>query len=325
MVSLVIYGDFNCPYSALASARAAELERRTMAEVDWRAVEHDTSISSPGEVIAGSRREELERELTEIRGVLAVGVADRLHLPAKRFNSRRANEMLAAVPVPDRPVLRERLFSAYWVDGQDLTDTRLVETIGSVRRDARTAETWRDEWLALPQQTVPALVRPGADFSFGLDALEDLDHLIRRGSAKPDLDTRSEIHDLVVHFYRGVVFDELLGPVFGEVAEVDWSAHIPKLVDYWCRVLLDHPGYDGYILGPHQHVHELQTFTLELFDRWYLLFVAAVDEGWQGPMAEKAKTHAARIAAMLARRLLGAAWEVPARAGMRRGSVPSGG
>ena len=35
-----------------------------------------------------------------------------------------------------------------------------------------------------------------------------------------DLDSRSQIHDLVVRFYREIVFDELLGPVFGEVAEV---------------------------------------------------------------------------------------------------------
>jgi hypothetical protein len=45
-----------------------------------------------------------------------------------------------------------------------------------------------------------------------------------------DLDTRTQIHDLVVRFYREVVFDDLLGPVFADVAEVDWSVHIPKLI-----------------------------------------------------------------------------------------------
>ena len=53
-----------------------------------------------------------------------------------------------------------------------------------------------------------------------------------------DLETRADIHDLVVAFYREIVFDDLLEPVFGEVAEVDWALHIPKLIDYWCRVLL---------------------------------------------------------------------------------------
>ncbi len=129
-----------------------------------------------------------------------------------------------------------------------------------------------------------------------------------------DLDSRSEIHDLVVRFYREIVFDELLAPVFVEVAEVDWSIHIPKLIDYWCRVLLSQPGYDGYILNAHREVHEIERFQPELFDRWYRLFAATVDDGWRGPIADTAKAHAARIAAVLARRLLGVDWEPPDRA-----------
>jgi len=37
-----------------------------------------------------------------------------------------------------------------------------------------------------------------------------------------DLDRRAEIHDLVVGFYREIVFDDLLAPVSGVVAEFDW-------------------------------------------------------------------------------------------------------
>jgi hemoglobin len=130
-------------------------------------------------------------------------------------------------------------------------------------------------------------------------------------SERRDLDTRSQIHNLVVDFYREVVFDDLLGPVFGEVVEVDWSMHIPKLIDYWCRVLLGEPVYDGYMLAPHQHVHELEALRAELFDRWYSLFVQSVDDGWHGPLAEKAKAHAARMAGTLSRRILGIGWTPP--------------
>ena len=126
-----------------------------------------------------------------------------------------------------------------------------------------------------------------------------------------DLDSRSHIHDLVVDFYREVAMDDLLGPVFGEAAEVDWASHIPKLIDYWCRVLLRQPGYDGYILRVHQHVNDMEPFRPELFDRWYQLFVAAADRGWEGPVAERAKSHAAQIAAMLSRRVSGAEWSPP--------------
>lgn len=130
-------------------------------------------------------------------------------------------------------------------------------------------------------------------------------------STTPDLDSRTQIHHLVVGFYREVVFDDLLAPVFGEVADVDWTVHIPKLIDYWCRVLLGEPGYDGFVLAAHRAVHDVEAFRAEHFDRWYALWVDAVDRRWQGPIAEQAKAHAARIAAVLARRLLAIDWAPP--------------
>ena len=136
-------------------------------------------------------------------------------------------------------------------------------------------------------------------------------------SVSLDLARRTDIHNLVVAFYREVVFDELLEPVFGEVAEVDWAAHIPKLIDYWCRVLLSEPGYRGALVAAHRHVHELQAFELEHFDRWYELWVRSIDACHAGPNAERAKSHAARIGASLARQLLNTTWVPPTVAPIR--------
>jgi len=133
----------------------------------------------------------------------------------------------------------------------------------------------------------------------------------RPGAVAPvseDLACRADVHDLVVAFYREVVFDDLLAPVFGEVAEVDWAIHIPKLIDYWCRVLLSEPGYAGALLAAHRHVHDLEPLQLEHFDRWYALWAASVDSRWTGPVATRTKAHAARIGAVLARRLLDQDW-----------------
>lgn len=126
-----------------------------------------------------------------------------------------------------------------------------------------------------------------------------------------DLDRRAEIHDLVVRFYREIAFDDALGPIFSEVAETDWSVHMPRLTAYWCRVLLGHPGYDGWFLATHQHIHDMEPFPVDLFDRWYVLFVQTVDGGWSGPIAEQAKEHAARMMHTLARRLLDIEWVAP--------------
>ena len=126
-----------------------------------------------------------------------------------------------------------------------------------------------------------------------------------------DLSTRRNVHDLVVRFYRELVMDDLLAPVFEDVAEVDWSTHIPLLIDYWCRILLGREGYQGALLAAHQHVHELEPLTADHFDRWYTLWATAVDERWRGPYADKAKLHAAKIAATLARRCSTFAWTPP--------------
>jgi hemoglobin len=130
-----------------------------------------------------------------------------------------------------------------------------------------------------------------------------------------DLDRRARVHDAVVGFYREVVFDEVLGPVFDEIAEVDWAIHIPVLVDYWCRVLLGEPSGGGAILAPHARLHGLEPLTREMFDRWFLLWSTTIDGSWTGPYAERAKSHAARMAATLSRRISSVEWSPPLNAG----------
>lgn len=125
---------------------------------------------------------------------------------------------------------------------------------------------------------------------------------------RSDLRTRADIHDLVVAFYREVVFDDVLAPVFTEVAEVDWSVHIPRLIDYWCRVLLGEPGYAGSLLASHQHVHALEPLRPEHFDRWLALWAASIEQRWAGPTADRAAAHAVRIASVIAGRLDGCPW-----------------
>ena len=69
----------------------------------------------------------------------------------------------------------------------------------------------------------------------------------RRADPDRDLDTPEEIAEMVRRFYADVAQDELLGPLFNEAAQVDWSAHLPKLTAFWCRALL---GISGYVGNP---------------------------------------------------------------------------
>lgn len=129
----------------------------------------------------------------------------------------------------------------------------------------------------------------------------------------PDLSSRAAIHDLVVEFYREVVFDELLEQVFGEVAEVDWAAHIPVLVDYWCGILLGGQRTGGKMIAAHRRVHELQHIESEHCDRWYSLWVRCIDSRWSGPFAEHAASHAATLMSGLAKHVFDVPWTAPSR------------
>jgi hemoglobin len=133
-------------------------------------------------------------------------------------------------------------------------------------------------------------------------------------TAPADLATPADVHDLVTRFYREIVFDELLEPVFGEVAEVDWAEHIPKLIDYWCWILFGTGGYPASVTRVHRHLHELAPIRPEHCDRWFTLWVATVDAGWSGAQADRARAHAELLMAGMAKHVFGFSWKAPDRA-----------
>lgn len=179
-VRLVMYGDFNCPYSALASRRAATLERRGELAVDWRSVEHDPSIPLDGELMTGRSRQGVERELRQIRELLTEGEPDVLRVPPKRVNTSLVTRAYAAKPPLVRAVLREQVFATYWQDGEDLTDPAVVLRLCGDGDDPLIAARWRGEWLALPRPIVPVLVMPDGYVSRGLGALDRLARFAER-------------------------------------------------------------------------------------------------------------------------------------------------
>lgn len=132
---------------------------------------------------------------------------------------------------------------------------------------------------------------------------------------KPDLSSPAHIHDLVVAFYREVMLDELLEPIFSDVAEVDWVEHIPRLIDYWCWIVLGKPRYEGTVTKTHRHLHDLHALEPAHCDRWFSLWGLCVDARWEGVNADRAKAYAATMMAGLAKRVFGFCWTVPEQHG----------
>ncbi|MGH3153503.1 MAG: DsbA family protein, partial [Streptosporangiaceae bacterium] len=114
-MNVIVYGDFNCPYSYLASQRADLLSRAGVA-VDWRAVEHDWRLP-----VTGSRSDSdqaaRDRELAEVASLALPGEHVPAGPPVLISNTQAA--AACAEPVSDGVAdeLRRRLFGAIWVQG----------------------------------------------------------------------------------------------------------------------------------------------------------------------------------------------------------------
>jgi len=166
---LIVYGDFNCPFSALASRRAAHLERLEIATVEWRAVEHAPDIPTQGRPVEGRLAADYARELDMVRDLLAPGEADVLRLPPRLSNTRLVTARYAA-----RTDLRERLFAAYWHEGLDLGDEDTLTHLGAHDSDDATAARWHDEWRATGSVVIPTMVDGEGAIVPGFDALAHL-------------------------------------------------------------------------------------------------------------------------------------------------------
>jgi len=132
-----------------------------------------------------------------------------------------------------------------------------------------------------------------------------------RPAPSRDLDTPREIAEMVRRFYADVSMDDLLGPMFNDVARVDWSQHLPKLTAFWCRALLDLPGYGGNPFHAHALVHAKCAFTAAHFERWLMLFHETLALGWTGPNTDRAAELADTVARVHSKQLIGHAVRVP--------------
>jgi hemoglobin len=111
-------------------------------------------------------------------------------------------------------------------------------------------------------------------------------------SQRKALETRDDVKLLVDSFYAKVRQDSLIGPIFTDVAKVNWDEHLPKLYNFWADLLLGEDTYRGRPFPPHMKLNLIPSH----FEQWLRLFVATVDENFVGLKAEEAKGRALRIA-----------------------------
>jgi hemoglobin len=87
--------------------------------------------------------------------------------------------------------------------------------------------------------------------------------------------TEKHIKILVSHFYQSVQHDELLGPIFNDVAKVDWAHHIELICQFWNSIMLKTNEYHGSPYMKHVILGEKVELTEAHFARWLMLFQQA--------------------------------------------------
>lgn len=116
---------------------------------------------------------------------------------------------------------------------------------------------------------------------------------------KQELASRADIELLVQTFYDKVKADPLIGPIFNDVAKVNWQAHLPVMYDFWENTIFFTGNYSGNPMQVHMQLNERFPLNESHFSRWIRLFLLTTDELFEGDKAELAKQRAYSIATMM--------------------------
>jgi len=116
---------------------------------------------------------------------------------------------------------------------------------------------------------------------------------------KSDIATRSDIEQLVNSFYSKVQNDDVIGPIFNDIAKVDWEHHLPKMYEFFETIILGQKGFKGNPMETHFTLNQQFPLQPQHFERWKSLFFATVDEHFEGDTANAAKQKATSIADLM--------------------------
>ena len=203
MSVIVIYGDFNCPYSYLASLRADRFVAAGV-DVEWRTVEHAPSLPVAGQRLDDAGQREVAEELDSVRQLLTPEEEFAAATPSMLPNTAAANAGYAeAVGSGVGDDVRRLLFNAYWTRGTDVGSVDVLRALLAepIRRGRSSAfplresgfavstnrgpittsafnrlTTWHRDWVELATSTTPTVVVDDQPY-VGIDGLKWLgDH-----------------------------------------------------------------------------------------------------------------------------------------------------
>lgn len=111
--------------------------------------------------------------------------------------------------------------------------------------------------------------------------------------------TKTQIESFIKNFYTKVNKDNLLSPIFNDVASVDWSEHIPKLAKFWNSIMLKTGEYHGNAYQKHIALVNKVCINDSHFKRWLDLFEKEAKQHFSDSVAKDITFKATNIASSL--------------------------
>lgn len=115
-----------------------------------------------------------------------------------------------------------------------------------------------------------------------------------------EIQNRDDVAFLVQHFYAKIRADKEIGFYFNETIK-DWNEHLEKLTDFWEMNLFGGRNFDGNPIEAHNRVDQKfnESITPEVFGIWLNLWLATIDEFFEGENATILKRRARKMGTML--------------------------
>ena|ERR1022692_459082 len=102
-----------------------------------------------------------------------------------------------------------------------------------------------------------------------------------------DIESKEDIKLVVDVFYKRVMDNPLLAPVFEKNIK-DWNKHLQRMYNFWETLLLNETSYRGSPFA----VHAQLPINKKHVDAWVGLFSEIIDENFKGRVANQAKNFA---------------------------------
>ena len=102
---------------------------------------------------------------------------------------------------------------------------------------------------------------------------------------RSDIENRQDIIRLVDAFYERIRRDAKLGPIFEDIAHVNWHTHLPRMYDFWDSVIFRTATFRGNPLLVHGKLAQMADMGRPTFDRWLSLFRETVFDLFEGTQA----------------------------------------